>query len=145
MYRADSIAAYIVSKSKEIKKPVDNLKLQKLLYYAQGLSYIENGDPLFEDEIYAYMYGPVVKNVYELYRKNVGANIYRIENEEYIEDLDENSKTILDRIIETFKNYTSWDLVIKTHYEEPWSKTLQSTIISKDKIRVFFENKGSIE
>ena len=42
---------------------VSNLKLQKLLYYVQGFHLAVFGEPLFEEEIEAWMYGPVVPSV----------------------------------------------------------------------------------
>ena len=50
-----------------------NLRLQKLLYFGQLWSLRENGEPLFEDEIEAWPYGPVVPAVYHAY-KSYGNN-----------------------------------------------------------------------
>ena len=47
-----------------------NLRLQKLLYFAQGWYLSRYGKPLFQDEIEARKYGPVVPKIYETYRKN---------------------------------------------------------------------------
>ena len=44
-----------------------NLKLQKLVYYAQGIHLAIYGKPLFNEAIKAWEHGPVVP---ELYRKN---------------------------------------------------------------------------
>jgi uncharacterized phage-associated protein len=48
---------------------VSNLKLQKLLYYAQGYSVAMNGvhGLLLPDKMYAWKHGPVVKTVYNHY------------------------------------------------------------------------------
>ena len=40
-----------------------NMKLQKMLYYQQGFHLAYFDTPLFDDEIEAWMYGPVVKSV----------------------------------------------------------------------------------
>ena len=47
-----------------------NLKLQKMLYYQQGFHLAYFGTPLFDDEIEAWMYGPVVPSVYNHYKGN---------------------------------------------------------------------------
>ena len=39
------------------------LKLQKILYYAQGWSYVWDGVPLFEEEFEAWQYGPVNRQI----------------------------------------------------------------------------------
>ena len=46
----------------------DPLKLQKLLYFAQGISYCFYDQSLFEDELEAWVHGPVNSNIYFKYR-----------------------------------------------------------------------------
>lgn len=48
-----------------------NMKLQKLLFYAQLISLTKYDCPLFNDEIFAFDKGPVVENVRQVYRKNL--------------------------------------------------------------------------
>ena len=50
---------------------MSNMKLQKMLYYQQGFHLAYYGTPLFDEEIEAWMYGPVVPCVYEHF-KNYG-------------------------------------------------------------------------
>ncbi|MBQ8161809.1 MAG: DUF4065 domain-containing protein [Clostridia bacterium] len=45
-----------------------NLRLQTLLYYAQGWSLARHGEPLFEESIEAWEYGPVVPVCHGWYR-----------------------------------------------------------------------------
>ncbi|GHU75690.1 hypothetical protein AGMMS49992_20150 [Clostridia bacterium] len=40
-----------------------NLRLQSLLFYAQGWSLVLRGEPLFDDPIEAWDHGPVVPSV----------------------------------------------------------------------------------
>jgi uncharacterized phage-associated protein len=47
---------------------ISNMKLQKLLYFAQGHSLARFGEPLFRDPIEAWEHGPVVRDVYVKYR-----------------------------------------------------------------------------
>ena len=53
-----------------------NLRLQKLLYFAQGWHLARFGRPLFDASIEAWPYGPVVPEVYRAY-KEYGAGGYR--------------------------------------------------------------------
>ena len=48
---------------------ITNLKLQKLLYYAQAWHLAHFGSPLFSDDIEAWQYGPVIKSIYQKYSK----------------------------------------------------------------------------
>ena len=46
---------------------ISNLKLQKLVYYAQGFSLAFFGEALFSEPIEAWMHGPVVPALYRKY------------------------------------------------------------------------------
>lgn len=58
------IAKYILCKIK-----CTHLKLEKLVYMCFAEYLCDTGRELFKDKIYAYKYGPVVKSVYEKYKK----------------------------------------------------------------------------
>jgi len=64
MATAMEVADYIIRKF-----PVDNLTLQKLLYYSQATHLVmRDRKPLFDDEIEAWDIGPVVPSVYNKYK-----------------------------------------------------------------------------
>ena len=42
--------------------------MQKILYFAQGIHLAEFGSPLFTNKIYAWEYGPVIKEVYHKFK-----------------------------------------------------------------------------
>jgi uncharacterized phage-associated protein len=46
-----------------------NMKLQKLLYYAQGQYLAEHEEPLFDEDIEAWSHGPVVPSVYRAFKE----------------------------------------------------------------------------
>lgn len=52
----------------ESSELLSNMKLQKLLYYQQGFHLAYFGTPLFNEDIVAWQYGPVVPEVYEAYK-----------------------------------------------------------------------------
>ena len=66
--KAVDLARYIVGKYAEEGRPVTNLHLQKMLFFAQA-SYCRasKGDLLFDDEFEAWPYGPVIPSVYDEY------------------------------------------------------------------------------
>jgi uncharacterized phage-associated protein len=47
---------------------MSNLKLQKLMYYAQGFSLVLFNKPLFPERIEAWIHGPVIPAVYHKYK-----------------------------------------------------------------------------
>lgn len=69
MVHATAIAPYIVYLgSLEPEPDLTNLKLQKLLYYAQAWHLVFRQEPLFTDRIEAWRHGPVVPSVFRQYR-----------------------------------------------------------------------------
>ncbi len=71
MKSAYDIANYFLKLSDEDSgERLSNMKLQELLYYAQGFHIALHDIPLFEDSILAWIHGPVVaKESYE-YKKH---------------------------------------------------------------------------
>lgn len=47
---------------------IDPMKLQKLLFYAQAWRLALKGEPLFVEEVYAWPWGPVVPNIYGMFK-----------------------------------------------------------------------------
>lgn len=63
------VARYFIMRAYEdgIEAEITNMKVQKLLYYAQSLSLSLYDEPLFEAEIQAWRYGPVCSPAYRFY------------------------------------------------------------------------------
>ena len=114
----------------EIYEGITHLKLQKLLYFSQGVSLAEFDRPLFNDSIEAWSYGPVIKSVYEEFKK-YGRNFIELtmsENEAkdilYKVSSGYMAKDILDFVYENYAGYTAWKLVEITHQKgSPWYVT----------------------
>ncbi len=68
-FRARDIARWFIAWAENVDAEVSNLKLQKLLYYAQGHRLGATGEPLFSDPIQAWAHGPVVAEVYHAYKE----------------------------------------------------------------------------
>ena len=64
MITARTAALYLLSKQDSEEPDISNLKLLKLLYYAQGTFLALYGRPLFNESIEAWLHGPVVPDVY---------------------------------------------------------------------------------
>lgn len=140
VYRAIDIAKYIINKSIDNAHPVSNLKLQKLLYYVQAASLVEQGKEMFQDELIAWMYGPVAEDVYDEYKFNSRYNI--TEKEDIAVKIDDKSKALIDKVLEKKSDFSAYELANKTHEELPWKSTNQGDIIKKELIKEYFcENK----
>jgi len=61
MLTCHDVARYFLTlMSEENGDLISNLKLQKLVYYAQGSSLALWGNPLFSEKIEAWLHGPVI-------------------------------------------------------------------------------------
>jgi len=85
MQNADNVARWFLSRNRLRSLSgesdfISNLKLQKLLYYAQGIHLALYGKPLFNDPIEAWQYGPVVDSVYQTYKTNGSDAIKKFDN-----------------------------------------------------------------
>lgn len=99
--------------------PITNLKLQKLLYYAQGSTLAMKDTRLFDEPIEAWKHGPVVPTVYEEY-KYFGSNGIELENGFDMSCIDQETTEILEEVYDVFGQYTAWRLRNMTHEETPW-------------------------
>jgi len=144
MYKAIDIAKKLLLTAKQNNvfegqgELMSNMKLQKMLYYEQGFHLAVFGTPLFEEEIEAWMYGPVVPSVYEVY-KDCGYNGIDPGN---IEDivLSDKEQALFDEVYKVYGAFSAIGLMNMTHQESPWQNTPTGvgSVISKDKMTEFF-------
>lgn len=120
MYLAKQVAQYIINKCSVEERPVSNLKLQKLLYFAWIEYHKRTGKKLFDDKIYAWQFGPVVPEVYYDYCAYGGMDIDRRYDSSKI-GITEADAEVLDASLAEYLNYSVSRLVSKTHERgKPW-------------------------
>lgn len=119
---------------------ISNMKLQKLLYYMQGFHLAYFNTPLFDEEIEAWMYGPVVPLVYDHFQSNEDRGIPY--NDKVVELTHEEDRLFND-VFRVYGQYSAIGLMNLTHRETPWTSTPigRGNIISKDKLKSFFKKK----
>lgn len=144
MYSAEKIAKWFLARNKMdfnfgyTDECITNLKLQKLLYYAQGCVLALTNSPLFSEEIQAWEHGPVVPELYSKY-KVYGRNGIEF-NEQYDEkEIDEAIRGILETVYREFGQFSAWKLRDMTHQETPWKTTQKNSNISNDVIKEYFK------
>lgn len=116
---------------------ISNLKLQKLLYYAQGTYLAIKNKSLFADDIVAWEHGPVVVDVYHEYRNNGSFGIQDYGKFD-LESIDVDTRRILEEVYAVFGQYSAWKLREMTHEETPWKSTEQGKVIKTDVIKKYF-------
>lgn len=140
---AKVVASYFIKKANRMggedadfdgNNDLTNLKLQKILYFAQA-NYIKehDGKKLFDNDIEAWQFGPVVKDVYE-WLKGCGAfAITEMDVELFDTDgIPEDTRKFLDKIWDKYNELSAWGLVKKTHKPgSAWSKTYNGGLGNK--------------
>lgn len=135
-YKALDIANKIISKTDlEHGDTISNLKLQKMLYYQQGFHLAYFGTPLFEDDIVAWQYGPVVPSVYKAYKAFESNSIST--SKEGI-SLSDDEEELFNNVYEEYNQFSAVALMKMTHEESPWKTTEINSVISHDKMMSFF-------
>lgn len=156
MYNVLDIAIYTINYSHEKSASITNLKLQKILYYTQAAFLVEKGMRCFEAAIMAWAFGPVIPEVYQEYKrygreeiptqrsreelcfneKKFGIIRKKIEIEKEIKGID---KEIIDNVIEAYADIRDpFELVRKTHEEDPWVNASKNEEISCDIIEKYY-------
>jgi len=99
---------------------MSNLKLQKLVYYAQGFYLAIMDSPLFNERIEAWEHGPVCVPLYHRY-KEFGAGSIPIPYDADAYDIfDEKTREILDMVHKYYGQFSAWKLRNLTHEDTPW-------------------------
>lgn len=114
-----------------------NLKVQKLLYYAQGSFLALCDDKIFSDEIINWSFGPVVEAVYHEFKKH-GKNPIPFEQYTDIPQFTEEEENILESVYNNFGQFSAWKLKEMTHSETPWKSTNSNDIIPLTIIKEYF-------
>lgn len=102
--------------------PLTNLRLQKLLYYAQAWSLVVRESELFSDDLEAWRHGPVVPAVYRALPDDQGANHIHPEAFASFPDLQDEEAEFVRRVWEAYNPYSALQLFKMTHEETPWRK-----------------------
>ncbi len=141
-YSASMIAKWFLAYNRKVMSDGDseyisNLKLQKLLYYAQGTYYAIKDQLLFSEPIVAWRHGPVVETIYHEYKSN-GSNGIVFEEEYDFSCVDSETEKILEDVYDTFGQYSAWKLRNMTHSETPWQNTEINDIINTELIKDYF-------
>ncbi|UPT67744.1 MAG: DUF4065 domain-containing protein [Sphingobacteriales bacterium JAD_PAG50586_3] len=139
--KANNIAGYVISLTQNNpEENLTNLKLQKILYYLQGFHFALYKEQLFEDEIEAWKYGPVVSEVYHTY-KGYGNNSIVVPDANLNFDfLNAIQKSFINKVYSYYRQFSAIKLMELTHSEEPWLATFgKEQVIPNGLMAAFFE------
>lgn len=117
--KAIDVAKWFYRNNEQTKKnnKDGNVVMQKLCYYAQAMYLVIYNKPLFDERIEAWENGPVVKDVYDLYRW-YNYNLKKNDNITFSQEEEQVLKVV--NSVYGFK--TANELIESTHNEKPWKQ-----------------------
>lgn len=109
-----SVAAYVYKRYNETYgQRIDEMKLHKMLYFAQRESLIQTNEPLFDATFYGWKYGPVLKELRTAYKDDTLMDNYSQDTHLHIQP-------IMDKVFADYAEKSSWSLSRLTHGETSW-------------------------
>ncbi|MGN0373442.1 MAG: Panacea domain-containing protein [Enterocloster sp.] len=108
-----NVAQYVYDEYKRVTgEVIDEMKLHKLLYFAQRESLAITNTPLFEGEFEGWKYGPVCKEIRNSITPDGIIDAF--------EDISDESKYIINNVIQEYGSLASWKLSELSHKEHSW-------------------------
>jgi uncharacterized phage-associated protein len=156
LYSAIAVANWFIEKNKTDACDLTHLKIQKLLYYAQGWFLGNFEVPLFDDPIEAWKHGPVIRSIYLAlrdFKKNQIVNLILgptlVDNKivsgyPAIDPEDNKSIDFLNNYWGIYSKISPWVLVNDTHQPgTPWQQIYSEfgfeNIIPKELMLTYFK------
>ncbi len=142
---ADITANTLIKVSRDRGDGVTNLKLQKLLYYAQAWHLALHKKALFNDAIEAWVHGPVVPGVFRRFRDYKWSTI----TEPLSGGCTDFFTSHISEIFRVYGHLTATQLERLTHKEEPWlharaglaADKPSHAVISQESMRRYYSGK----
>ncbi|OOQ60921.1 Panacea domain-containing protein [Mucilaginibacter pedocola] len=151
-YSAITIAAAFVQKGIDEGNPMTQMKLQKLVYFAHGYNLAKRNEPLINEEVQAWKFGPVIPAIYNDYKRYGREPISSFDQVESVycfgfndSVLDKDAIEALDYTWKATAHLSASDLSAWTHkHGSPWAEVYNpkdmSIPIKKESIRQYFRN-----
>lgn len=150
-YPASLIAYAFVKKGIEEGIPVTQMKLQKMVYFAQGTHLALHKEPLVKDIFQAWKYGPVIPSIYHTYKLYGSSPItdtdwitYEYDGND-LSQLDDNAKETVEYTWSVLKETNAIKLSNWTHnVGSPWQLNYvdgaSDAPIPNNDIQTYFES-----
>src|SRR2546423_871312 len=121
MASAEAVARYFLwlAASEAEEDPVTHMRLQKLLYYAQGWALASREEPLFDAAIKAGQHGPAGREVSPRFPAHGSRPLPNAPPQEPSE-LSERDRALVQWVWQMHGRFTASELRRQTHSEPPW-------------------------
>ncbi|PSF14419.1 Panacea domain-containing protein [Marinobacter shengliensis] len=116
---------YIIVKVNAGGEALDNLKLQKLMYYCQAwYAAFNDGQKLVESDFQAWVHGPVSREIFDRFRdtKTLYSSVGECDVRKgfSFDSLGESEKLLIDNVLNVYVKFSGAELEQMTHMEDPW-------------------------
>jgi uncharacterized phage-associated protein len=147
---ANHIANYFIWLANETGSFLSNLKLQKLVYYAQAWYLALHDQPLFDEDFEAWIHGPVIPTLYQEYKKFSWKPILKeVEKPNFSPEVND----FLQELTEVYFGCDAFELEQMTHREDPWIDARgnlpidapSNAIIPKEAMQEYYNNRVETE
>ena len=126
-----------------------NIRVNKMLFFAQGWSLVRRGKPLFKEDLRAWQYGPVVPSVYKAFQPCGNQKIVDFSGKFDPDKFSSEEIELLLDVSREYDKYSTTKLVNMTHEKgTPWQQVYrehESKVITKESILQYFETLEPIE
>lgn len=136
MENVKDVANSIIIFSNKNNISIDNLRLQKLLYFIEKEYIAQTDSLLFKEEFEAFRYGPVIKSIWRKY-STYGAKEIKLNQTEVSVSL-LNAYFIESKVL-SYSKFSTWSLVEKSHKDKVWNdaKNKYNKIINNEELIEF--------
>ncbi|NKD44994.1 SocA family protein [Haematospirillum jordaniae] len=146
MKSAIEIADYILRKADSVSDTITPMQILKLVYLCHGWMLGLYGRQLIKEDIEAWRYGPVIRDLYDAVKDYRSQAITKFLLAQEV-SLDPAEKNIVDQVYEKYGQYSGPALSRLTHMTgSPWDITYtllgQSKAISNDLIEDYFKQQA---
>lgn len=155
-YSAKAIANKFLELAQQENNSLTQMQIQKLVYISHGFNLALTNEPLIDEQIQAWQYGPVISSLYDEFR---GFGSQAITSEATITTIDDNfnvnsvipqindkqTTQLINAVWDKYKIYSGPNLSDLTHQTgTPWSTTLKYnnyfSIIDNNIIKDYYLN-----
>ncbi len=138
-YHPKAIANWFLGRAEKEGQRLDPMKVQKLTYLAHGWHLGLHGEPLINEEVQAWQYGPVINSLYHEFKSfGAGEITGRATSwdfssqgepalvEPVVDPSDVDTIALLERVWDVYGSCSAVELSAMTHQPgSPWSQTWQ--------------------
>jgi uncharacterized phage-associated protein len=146
-----NVADFIILRLTEGRDSLDQLKLQKLLYYVQAWNLAIHDRRMFDGRFQAWIHGPVNRSIYDRFspQKRLYSRIGSSEISEGFRseaDLSAEDRLHIEEVLTEYAGLTGDQLETMTHQERPWILARQGfepdqrceVLIDEDEMRDYY-------